>query len=184
MPKYIWALTPTINWNNLTLNIVADYRAGHYAYHGIGPDMDFSGISERSARNDRQRFVFPNSVYWDGAKYVPNTNITVANGGYNFYSQNAPNRSVATNYLTTADSWRIREVSLAYQIPTKIFGKQNLIKRATISAIARNLFIWLPKSNEYTDPDFNFSTGNTSGVNSSSITPPSRIFGATLSLTF
>lgn len=184
MPKYIWGITPTINWNNLTLNIVADYRAGHYAYHGIGPDMDFSGISERSARNDRQRFVFPNSVYWDGAKYVPNTNITVANGGYNFYSQNAPNRSIATNYLTTADSWRIREVSLAYQIPTKIFGKQNLIKRATISAIARNLFIWLPKSNEYTDPDFNFSTGNTSGVNSSSITPPSRIFGATLSLTF
>lgn len=184
MPKYIWALTPTINWNGLTLNIVADYRGGHFAYHGIGPDMDFSGISARSARNDRQRFVFPNSVYWDGAKYIPNTNITVANGGYNFYSQNAPNRSVATNYLTTADSWRIREVSLAYQIPTKLFGKQNLIKKASIRAIARNLFIWLPKSNEYTDPDFNFSTGNTSGVNSSSITPPSRIFGATLSLTF
>ncbi len=184
MPLYIWGLTPTVNWNGLSLSIVADYRGGHYAYHGIGPDMDFTGISARSARNNRQRFVFPNSSYWDGAKYVPNNSITVANGGYDFYSQNAPNRSVATNYLTSAASWRIREISITYEIPNKLLGRQTLIKKATVSAIGRNLFIWLPKSNEYTDPDFNFSTGNSSGVNSSSITPPTRIFGGTINLTF
>lgn len=183
-PIHILGITPTINWNGISLSIVADYRGGHYAYHGIGPDMDFTGISARSARNFRQRFVFPNSVYWDGSKYVENTNITVANGGYDFYTATAYNRNASTNYLTSAASWRIREVSLGYEIPMKWLGKQNAIKRASLSLNARNLFIWLPKTNEWTDPDFNFTTGNAAGVNSSSQTPPTRIFGANLTLIF
>ena len=183
-PAHIIGLTPTINWNGLSLSVVADYRGGHYAYSGIGPDMDFAGISARSASNFRQRFVFPNSVYWDGSKYVENTNITVANGGYDFYTSTAYNRNASTNYLTSAASWRIREISLGYEIPMKWFGNQNVIKRASFSLNARNVFIWLPKSNEWTDPDFNFTTGNASGVNSSSNTPPTRIFGANLTFTF
>ncbi len=184
MPMHIIGMTPTINWNGFSLSVVADYRGGHYVYHGIGPDMDFAGISARSASNGRQRFVFPNSVYWDGSKYVPNTNITVANGGYNFYTSSAYNRNAATNYLTSAASFRIREISLGYDFPMKWFGNQNVIKRMSLSLNARNVAIWLPKSNQWTDPDFNFSTGNSSGFNSSTQIPPTRIFGANLTLVF
>jgi TonB-linked SusC/RagA family outer membrane protein len=186
LPKYILGLTPSFNWNGFNLAIVGEYRGGHYSYHGVGPDMDFSGISERSARNGRQRFVFPNSVYDDGTgKYVENTDVTVANGGNSFYTSVTYNRNVATNYITSAASWRIREISLGYDIPTKWFGKaQQIFKKANLSLVARNVAIWLPASNEWTDPDFNFTTGNAAGINTSSISPPTRIFGGNLTLTF
>jgi hypothetical protein len=57
--------------------------------------MDFSGISKRSAQNARQPFIMPNSSYWDGTKYVANTNIYMT-GGYNFWSQSV-NTSANTN---------------------------------------------------------------------------------------
>ena len=34
-----------------------------------------------------QRFVFPNSVYWNGSKYVDNKDILVQDGNYGFWSQ-------------------------------------------------------------------------------------------------
>jgi hypothetical protein len=192
MPLWIVGLSPSISWKGLNLSVVGEYRGGHYAYHNIGPDMAWTGISYATGRNNRERFVFPNSVYDDGTgKYVTNTDVTIANVN-DFYT--GVYRDVASNFITSAASWRIREVSLGYSIPTGILGNQKIIKGATFTLNARNLALWLPKTNEYTDPDFNFSgsgnnftnTGNSnsSGVNTSQINPPSRIFGANITLTF
>ncbi|MFN5932557.1 MAG: TonB-dependent receptor domain-containing protein, partial [Sphingobacteriales bacterium] len=74
MPKHIVGLTPSIEWKGFSFQVTADYRAGHQVYHGIGPDMDFTGISMRSTSNSRMRFIVPNSVYDDGTgKYVTYT---------------------------------------------------------------------------------------------------------------
>lgn len=183
MPLWIVGLTPSINWDRFTFSVVGEYRGGHYNYNHIGAEMAWTGISKATATNNRERFVIPNSVYWDGSKYVPNTNIAIENVN-DFYTGNNTFRQVATNFLTSAASWRIREVSLGYDVPVSIFGKQNVVKRLTVALNARNLFLWLPKSNEFTDPDFNFTTGNTSGVNNATINPPTRIFGANITVTF
>jgi TonB-linked SusC/RagA family outer membrane protein len=184
LPKHILGLNPSISWKGLTLTGTAEYRGGNQVYHGIGPDMDFTGISKRSATNNRQRFVMPNSVYWDGSKYVENTNITVLSGGYGFWEQTAYNRNINTNYLTSAAFWKIREIALTWEIPAKLTARTKIIKKAVLGFVARNVFTWLPKSNEWTDPEFSTGTGNTQGVNNINNTPPTRIFGGTLTLTF
>jgi TonB-linked SusC/RagA family outer membrane protein len=185
LPTHIFGMTLSVNWKQLSFSAVADYRGGNQIYSGIGPDMDFAGISARSAQNGRQPFIFPNSVYFDGTKYVPNTSIYTQNGGYNFWSQNV-NTTANSNYLSDGSFWKLREVAIAYNIPSKVFGRltKNALKSATFTLTGRNLITWLPKTNEWTDPEFSNTTGNAQGVNTRNNTPPTRIFGANLTLNF
>lgn len=182
-PKHLLGLNLSVSWKNLTFSAVADYRGGAQIYTGnLGTGMDFSGISKRSAQNSRNPFIFPNSSYFDGTKYVANTNIYTVSGGYNFWSQ-AVNTAANTNYLVSGDFWKIREASLSYNIPAKWFGfTKNAIKGATFTLSGRNLFMFLPRTNEWTDPEFSNTTGNAQGISGLDNTPPTRIFGATLNI--
>jgi TonB-linked SusC/RagA family outer membrane protein len=184
LPLWTVGLNPSVSWKGLTFSIVAEYKGGHYAYADIGQAMAWTGVSAATAANHRERFVFPNSVYEQtpGQKdYVNNTDITIANVN-DFYT--GVYRDVASNFIVSAASWRIREVSLSYKFPESIFGNQKVIKGVTFTVNARNLFLFLPKTNVYTDPDFNFTATNSSGVSTSQINPPTRIIGANISVTF
>lgn len=187
LPLWILGFNPTFSWKGLNVGMTWDYKGGHNAYHGLGTDMDGYGISARSAQFNRERFVFPNSVYWDGSKYVENTNLTTSGGGINFWGQSV-NTKVATNYFTSAAAWRLRELAISYDLPSKWLGNGKAIKRATVSAIGRNILILVPKSNQWSDPEFNTTPGsanpNTFGLSSSFINPPTRIYGGSLTLTF
>lgn len=182
-PNHLLGLNLSVNWKNLTFSAVADYRAGGQIWAGaLGSAMDFSGISVRSGQNSRQPFIFPNSSYFDGSKYVDNTSIYMISGGYNFWSQ-AINTNANTNYLVSADFWKIREVSLSYNLPTKwlAFAK-NAIKGANFTLSGRNLFMFLPKTNEWVDPEHSNTTGNAQGVPGLNNVPTTRIFGASLNI--
>ena len=168
-----------------------DYKTGHDFYAGIGSDMDFSGISARSAEYGRQRFVIPNSVYDQNQgtglapKYVTNTNIQTQDGNYNFWTGSSNNTAIATNYFASAAAWRLREVNISYNLPLKWIGGGRVIKRLTVSAIGKNLFLIAPKSNQWGDPEFNSATGgNTFGLSSSFQSPASRLFGGTVTVQF
>jgi TonB-linked SusC/RagA family outer membrane protein len=174
-PKHLLGLSLNADWKGFTFSAVADYRSGNQIYAGnLGTSMDFSGISYRSGQNARQPFVFPNSVYYDGTKYVENTNIYTP-GGYTFWSV-AVNTNANSNYIASGAFWKLREVSLGYSLPARMF-KNKSIKGINLSLTGRNLFIWLPKTNEWTDPEFANTTGNAQGVSGLDNTPPTRIFG-------
>lgn len=183
-PLWTIGLSPTISWKGLSVSVVGEYKGGHYAYHGIGEAMAWTGVSAATARNHRERFVFPNSVYEQtpGQKdYVDNTDVAIANVN-DFYT--GVYRDVASNFITSAAAWRIREVSIGYKFPESALGNKKVIKGLSVSLNARNLFLWVPKTNEYTDPDFNFTATNSAGVSTSQINPPTRIIGANISVTF
>ena len=56
--------------------------------------------------------------------------------------------------VTSAAFWKLREVSLTYDIPVKnILG--GLIKDAQIGIVGRNLMMLRPRTNIWTDPEFN-----------------------------
>lgn len=185
MPKHIIGLTPSFEYKGLSLTATADYRGGHQVYNGIGPDMDFTGISARSAANSRMRFVVPNSVYDDGTgKYVENKDVLVRTGGYGFFEGSATNRGINSNYLTSAAAWKIREIALNYEFPARILSKTKSIKGATIGVFTRNLAMFLPKSNQWTDPEFANTTGNALGINNSAQLPPTRLYGFNVNLRF
>ncbi|MBC7873152.1 MAG: SusC/RagA family TonB-linked outer membrane protein [Ferruginibacter sp.] len=181
-PRHLLGLNLGVTWKDLTFSLVADYRAGAQIYTGTwASGMDFSGISKRSGQNSRQPFIMPNSSYFDGTKYVENTSIYMT-GGYNFWSQ-ATNTATNTNYLVSADFWKIREASVSWNLPVKWFGfTKNAVKGVNFTLSGRNLFMFLPESNEWTDPEFSNNTGNGQGVTGFDALPPTRIFGASINI--
>lgn len=185
-PKHRVGLDLEVRFKNFRLWALAEYRGGFYIYHNGGSTMDFSGSSIRTVAYGRDRFVFPNSSYWDGSKYVENTSIQVRDGGSGFWAngEGEYNMNVATNYVLKGDYWKIREVSLTYDLPRSLISKIKYIKGASISVQGRNLFIFTAKSNIYTDPEYNFSDGNAIGITTLGQTPPSRYYGATISVNF
>jgi hypothetical protein len=103
-------------------------------------------------------------------------------GGYNFWSQNV-NTGANTNYLVDGSFWKIREVSISYNVPAKLFAfTKNAVKGVNITVSGRNLFMFLPKTNEWTDPEFSNTLGNAQGVSGLDNTPPTRIFGASINI--
>ncbi len=183
LPSDIFGATLTVNYKALSLSVVADYRTGNQIYNGLGSNMDFSGISYRSGQNGRQPFIFPNSVIQTSpGVYSPNTNVYTLSGGYNFWSQSR-NTSANSNYLCSGAFAKLRELSLTYTMPSELFTNKG-IKGMTFSISGRNLLTWLPKTNQWTDPEFSNTTGNAQGVNDLNNTPPTRIFGANITLQF
>ena len=172
--------------------MVADYRAGsQMVADQLGGFLDDNGISERSAQNGRRAFIFPNSVYDDGTKLVPNTDVYTTNYGRLFWNSDL-NTAVISNYVADASFWKLREVALTYEVPVKLFGSKfsNVIKGLTVAITGRNLLMWVPKSNVWTDPEFaggngNASyTGNATGRSTAYNAPPTRIFGANIVVRF
>lgn len=188
-PKHQLGVGARISWKNFTVAANAEYRAGNFIYHDIGQDMGFTGSGAATTIYNRQPFVWPNSVYWDGSKYVPNTSIPVQNdiaiysgwGAYDF------SRGTLFNgdwFTTSAAFWKLRDISLTYTIPQNVLNRLRVVKGAYISLFGRNLFTWLPKENIYTDPEFSTTNGNGIGINNSRNTPPVRQYGATLNVNF
>jgi TonB-linked SusC/RagA family outer membrane protein len=188
LPLWILGITPTYTIGNFSVGMTWDYKGGHDFYSGLGSDEDFAGISARSGAYGRQRFVFPNSVVETApgsGKYENNTNVQVQDGGSNFWTSAKANSGIATNYFASAAAWRLRELNISYNIPARLYGNIKAIKRITISAIGKNLLLFVPKSNQWGDPEFNYSsTGNTFGLASSFQAPAGRLFGGSLTVQF
>ena len=184
LPLWVVGATPSYTVGNFSISMTWDYKGGNDFFSGLGSDEDFTGISARSAEYGRQRFVFPNSEYFDGSKYVANTNVQVQDGNAGFWASSL-NSAIATNYYSSAAAWRLRELNISYTLPQRWIAKGGFIKKVTVSAVGKNLFLFVPKSNQWGDPEFNYSTtGNTFGIASSFQSPASRLFGGSVSVQF
>jgi TonB-linked SusC/RagA family outer membrane protein len=187
-PTKILGLNLSATWKGITLSGVAEYRGGYNIFNAMGSTLDFSGAGYNTALYNRERFVIPNSSYLLNGVYVPNTNITVKDGGPAYWSIAGPRTAIEENYVTPGNFWKIREIALSYTLPQSLLVKSKFIRAAKISAQGRNLFIFTPNTNVYTDPEFSAgdanSSGNAVGLTSLGQIPPSRYFGGTLSLTF
>lgn len=183
-PKNILGISTSVNYRNFTLAGTAEYRSGSVVYSGAGSTMDFSGISYGSATGGRERFVYPNSVIETSpGVFTPNTNITTRTGGIDYWAGSTTRYGVMQNYVTSAAFWKLRELSLAYEVPAKYLQRTKFIKRASLALVGRNLFMIRPKSNMYSDPEFNATTDNAQGSNNLNQTPATRIYGFTASIT-
>jgi TonB-linked SusC/RagA family outer membrane protein len=187
-PNHLLGLISTFTWKGLSLNMVADYRSGNVIQNGIGGALDFTGTSWHSAQNGRQNFIIPNSVIntgtTDNPVYVTNTNVITKNAGRSAWTGSTLTTTQVT-YLTSAAFWKIREISLTYDLPVKnILG--GAIKGAQVGFVGRNLFMFRPVTNTWTDPEFNTRGGNSNavGLNSEYQTPATRILGFSVKLTF
>ncbi|MCX6239448.1 MAG: SusC/RagA family TonB-linked outer membrane protein, partial [Bacteroidia bacterium] len=183
---HILGVATDLNYKGFRLSAVAEYRGGNVINNRIANALDFTGVSEHSALNGRQSFIIPNSVIeTSSGVYTPNTTALVAQAGRQFWV-NSSYHTTDRGGVTSAAFWKLREVALTYDIPVeKLFGG-NVIKMAQVGIVGRNLLMLRPKSNVWTDPEFNNSatTSNAVGYTTEDQTPPTRLYGFSVKLTF
>jgi len=184
-PNHILGIVNSVNFKGFNLNIVTEYRGGNLILNDVGNALDFPGITWHSAQNGRQNFVIPNSVIETSpGVYVKNTNV-ITRSASRYLWNTSDYYNAQSTYLTSAAFWKLREVSLSYDIPVQnIFG--GAIKAAQLGVVGRNLLMLRPRTNIWTDPEFNNREGNSNalGFTNEDQLPPTRIYGFSVKLTF
>jgi len=184
VPKDIIGLSTNIKYKSFAFSMTWDYRGGHkFFVSSLGNTLDHSGNGITSVVAGRQRFVFPNSEYKDptSGQYVANTNVEVQDGNFNFWP--TLYQSVGANYVLSAAAWKLREAAITYSLPQSVISQVKFIKGASLTVSGRNLLMFTPKTNVFTDPEFSNDTGNGVGTSGLGQLPPTRIFSTTLSVT-
>lgn len=182
-PKYMFGANTTISYKNFSLNVQAEYRGGNIFFAYVGQQLNFTGASEFTTTNGRQRFIYPNSVYDDGSgKYVVNDKYYTNDGNLNFWTGSAYSQA-GTSYIENADYWKIRNVSLTYDFKD-IVQNVHWIHGLTLSVIGKNLLMFRPSQNVWTDPEFSYTSGNAQGITNYDQLPPTRQYGVSVNIKF
>ncbi len=184
-PKYNLGVTSTWTYKFVSLSAVFEYRGGDVIYNAVGATLSFTGASAYSASNGRQRFIYPNSVIQTGPNtFVPNTSLSVQDGNYGFWQTSAFN-STNNPWVTSGAFWKLRELNLTFNLD-KFIKQTKYMKGLSVALTGRNLFIWTPKENTYTDPEFSdtLPTSSARGANDINELPGTRVFGGSVKVTF
>ncbi|TXJ29679.1 MAG: SusC/RagA family TonB-linked outer membrane protein [Chitinophagaceae bacterium] len=187
-PKNVMGVGVNVSYKGFTLIANAEYRGDYLVYHDLGEDMMFTGTSAITTLYHRSQFLWPNSVVWDGSKYVNNTDVAVNQYNSNYYGigdLSNGNSFIQAGELmySSGDFWKLRDVSLTYDFAPSVIRSLKVVKGISLTVWGRNLKTWLAKDNYFTDPEFSNTSGNSIGINTSINTPPTKQYGATLRVT-
>ncbi|MGZ8510907.1 MAG: SusC/RagA family TonB-linked outer membrane protein, partial [Chitinophagaceae bacterium] len=195
-PDYKMGVTNTFSYKGFSLNVLWDMTKGGDMYSvtlntllGRGVTKDI-GIRETSwiipgvygDPND------PGKALLENGKKIPNHTVITTNDLY--FSAGGPSGSFGINSSTEwqiydATVYRLREITLGYDLPKSVFGKSP-IKGINISLSGRNLWYLAPKVPKYTnfDPEVNsFGSTNVQGIELSAA-PTTRRFGFNVNVKF
>ena len=195
-PDFKSSLTNTFKYKGVSLSFMVDYQKGGCVYSSYLTDLLGRGVTKDT--EDRLGTRVLKGVYGD-----PNTrepildekgnyiwNTTVLGEDQLWFSSNSGWSSFAINSadevaVYDATVWRLREVTLAYELPKKLISKLRL-SNAEISVVGRNLWYFAPNVPKYSnyDPVANtFGDTNVQGIDFTGA-PSTRRVAFNLSLTF
>lgn len=171
-PDFILGLNTSLKWKNLRLTVVGDWHKGGYLVSHTSYISHFNGNSTQTVFNERNSFVYPQSVKVVNGEYVEN-NIPVKANQMNYAVGNySYNPELRRDFILPRDYFKIREITLTYDFPGQWLKKTPFTKVA-VSLIGRNLFLITAKKNNYVDPeatnmgnDLYSEFGETTGVSS------------------
>ncbi|GAO42105.1 putative TonB-dependent receptor [Flavihumibacter petaseus NBRC 106054] len=181
IPKHILGAGTRVRYKDLTLTANFEYRGGNVMYSDLGRQMTFTGSGGWTEQ--REPFVVPNSVYDDGTgKYVENTDVKVAEAEYSYWVDRY--RLIAENFTVPAWFIKLRDINVTYNFSPKLVAKTGFLSGASLGLFGRNLITIVDSENQFTDPEYSFTTGNGLGINNTLQTPPVRQYGFNLNITF
>lgn len=179
-PKFMASWGTSLNFHGFTFNMLFDTKQGGYFYSRTKDILEFVGVTPSSIVNNREGYVWSNSVYEDAnGNYVPNTTITT--DPYTYYT--AANVKAASQDLVKAGYIKLREISIGYRMPTKWFNKC-FIGSGMVSLYGNNLFIWTNAGNDYVDPEVNSGGATNEQGFDFSARPSLRNYGFKVGFTF
>lgn len=183
-PDFTMGLNSRLKYKNITFSAAVDYRKGGYMVSNTSYISHFSGNATNTVYNDRNSFIFPNTVKVVGGKYVEN-NIPVpasymnrALGNYSY------NPELRRDFILPKDYFKLREVSISYQLPSNLL-KKTPFKSIFVSAVGRNLLLFTPKDNNFVDPEAtNLGNDLLSEFGETTGTSSTRNYGVSLKVVF
>jgi TonB-linked SusC/RagA family outer membrane protein len=179
-PKFIASWGTNLTYKGFTFNVLFDTKQGGYFFSRTKDIMEFVGTSASSTLNNREPFVWDNSVYENSdGDFVPNTDIKT--DVYNYFT--AANVKPASQDLVKAGYIKLRELAIGYKLPQKWFSN-TFIGSGNFSIFGNNLFIWTNKGNDFVDPEVNSGGASNEQGFDFSARPSIRNYGFRLGLTF
>ncbi len=178
-PKWMASWGTNLSYKGLSLNVLFDTKQGGQFYSRTSDIMTFVGTTPRTTEGGRDPRVEPNTVFWDGTKYVPNTTVET------YWEDFWTNQQVVPNAVHVLDASyvKLREVSLLYKLPKTLLGRTPF-GDASIGFFGNNLWIKTPKENMFADPEVNSGgAGNEQGFDFTA-QPSLRNFGFNLKVSF
>lgn len=162
-PKFTGGFNNNLQWKNWNLSILFDFRKGGVIYNGTEYAMTASGMSKLSENRESITIkgVIPDgkdaagNVIYKPAEYTFNANeqynILNADGSVKqyrsgrqiireYYSNIYDKESV--HYTTNTNWFRLRSVSLSYDLPKELMKKTKFIKDCRLTATGTNLLLW------------------------------------------
>jgi TonB-linked SusC/RagA family outer membrane protein len=173
-PDYTMGISNSLSYKGVRLTFLIDIRKGGEFYSQTLAYMHAAGTA-KGTLDHREGGLVVDGVKPDGTK---NTTAITAQ---QYWTKVAGAEPVASLFIYDATNTRLREVTLGYAIPDKVFGKLP-VRNVTLSLIGRNL--WLISSHiPGIDPESSFTTSNAQGWENGSY-PSTRSLGVNLKLEF
>ncbi|MHA4806513.1 SusC/RagA family TonB-linked outer membrane protein [Flavitalea flava] len=183
-PKETVGMTNTFKYKRFSARVLIDGRIGGTLVSGTEMNLAASGIPEATGK-------FREGGLTLGGVDVSGNPVTKSINAQAFWTRVSGQRYGSADFFAyNATNFRVREVSLGYDLPIHL----NFVKSARLSAVARNLF-WLyrgksildlpglGKRKMWMDPDMALGNGNYQGTEYFAL-PSTRSYGLNLQLTF
>lgn len=184
-PREILGLTNTFRYKRFALRVLANARIGGIMISGTEMNLAFSGITQGTEKYREGGWVL-------GGVDDAGNKVSQAITAQDFWQTASGKRyGVGEFFAYDATNFRIREISLGYNIPV---GTDFFISSARISAVAYNV-CWLyrgssildipglPDRKMWFDPSMSMGNSNYQGVEYGAL-PSTRSLGFNLKLTF
>jgi TonB-linked SusC/RagA family outer membrane protein len=126
-PKYNLSWGNNLKWKGITLNVLATGRFGGIVVSNTQAIMDAFGVSQASADARENGGALVNGRPVPAKEYYQVVGAGASGG-------------IASMYCYSATNVRLAEVSLGYDIPVNKWV--GFVKKATVSAVGRNLFFF------------------------------------------
>jgi TonB-linked SusC/RagA family outer membrane protein len=182
LPRHMVGLGSSFTYSDFRLSFNFEYRGGNVIYSDLGRQMTFTGSGAWTSNRTEQ--IYPNSYYIDptsGAD-VKNNSVYVREPEYALWVNNY--RLIAENFVTPGWFIKLRDLNLSYNIPASLVKKSKLFSGANVALYGRNLFTIVDNKNQFTDPEFSYTSGNGLGISNTAQTPPVRQFGFNVNFVF
>jgi len=184
-PSWIGAITNSFSYKGVGLSFMFDVRQGVKKYNQFANFMAAFGTSKMTENRDQTKTF--EGVYADGKPNDMPVYLGQGVGpdgrdyGDGFYRR--VYRGVTEAFIEDASWVRLRNVSLSYQLPSKLLARTKFITGANITLTGTNL--WLHTDYTGFDPESSSANAASNADAFSGFTYPAvRSFLATINLTF
>ena len=192
-PKWIGSFNNTFTYKNYSFNVLLDARRGGQFFSVSNFWGDYAGITQASMMGREVDWNNPGVVVKgldaascgagshtakDGS-YVCNsgkantTNVTAEEYWQDIYP-------VVESSIYTNNWVKLRELRIGYDLPTRLANRIRM-SSANLSVVGRNL--WMSTNVPNIDPEFSYTTGNSSQFAEFAALPNARSVGLTLRVT-